>query len=151
MTGSQKQVLIVDDDAETRQMLRSALVRHGMVVDDVEGGEEALELIRERNYAVVLLDLLMPGLDGFAVLDALTAPGMPSPVILVVTGADRSEIDRLDPNRIHGVVRKPFDPDDLGELVLACADIRSRGGLGTMALATMIGGSLLELLNRFGR
>jgi len=47
-------------------------------------------------------------------------------------------------------VRKPFDPEELAALVVACAEIRSRNSFGTMAIATVIAGSpLLALLNRF--
>lgn len=144
-------VLVVDDDPEIRNMLRSLLAREGLSVDDAADGASALERIQERNYSVVLLDLLMPGMDGFTLLDRIHRPGMPSPVVLVITGADRQAIETLDPNRIHGVVRKPFDSDELVALVVACAELKSRGGFGTMALATMIGGSILEILNRFAR
>ena len=150
-SDSVKHVLVVDDDVEIRNLLRSLLGRQGLSVDDAADGATALELIQERNYGVVLLDLLMPGMDGFTLLDKINRPGMTSPVVLVITGADRRDVEKLDPNRIHGVVRKPFDPDELVALVVACAEIKSRGGFGTMALATMIGGSLLEWLNRFAR
>jgi CheY-like chemotaxis protein len=152
MTEQQRHVLVVDDDADTRALLGSLLAREALTVDFAVDGAEALDLIQQRNYSVVLLDLVMPGMDGFSVLDRLNAPGMPSPVVIVITGADRAAIDKLDPHRIHGVVRKPFDPTDLAALVVACANIKSSGAFGTMAIATMLaGGSILELLNRLAR
>lgn len=152
MQDPQKHVLVVDDDAQTRALLGSLLARHSLAVDFADDGGSALALIQNNKYSVVLLDLLMPGTDGFAVLDRLHEPGMPSPVVLVITGADRAVVDTVDSNRVHGVVRKPFDPDDLAALVVACADIKSRGTFGTMAIATMLAGSsILELLNRLAR
>ena len=152
MTEPQKNILVVDDDAEMRNLLGSLLKTHGLAVDVAEGGDAALALIPERNYAVVLLDLLMPGTDGFAVLDKLHESRTGTPVVLVVTGAERPIVEKLDPQRIHGIVRKPFDPEELAALVVACADIRSRNAFGTMAIATMLAsGSILELLNRFAR
>ncbi len=72
------------------------------------------------------------------------------PVVLVVTGADRRALAQLDAQRIHGIVRKPFDSEELASLVVACAEIRSRLNLGTMAIATMIAGSpFLAWLNGF--
>ena len=144
----QKRVLVVDDDASICELLSSVLRRHGLQVDVASDGQQALDLLRETSYAVVLLDLIMPVLDGFAVLDRMDE-GRSLPVVLVVTGADRSAISELDPQRIHGIVRKPFDSEELADLVLACAEIRGRLKLETMAIATMLAGSpFLALLNR---
>ena len=124
MSGS-KRVLVVDDDAEVRGLLASILTRRKMEVDQATDGREALDLIRANSYAVVLLDLMMPNMNGFEVLDALDVSSK-QPVVLVVTGADRSQIEALDTRRIHGIVRKPFDSDDLGDIVVHCAEIRDR-------------------------
>jgi CheY-like chemotaxis protein len=152
MPESQKRVLVVDDDADIRLLLKTMLLQRGLVVDAADSGKSALELIQQNNYAVVLLDLMMPGMDGFGVLEKLNDPAMPSPVVLVITGADRASIDRArGAQLVHGIVRKPFDPDELGNLVVACADIRTRGALGAMALAVIAGSPLLALLsNRWG-
>jgi CheY-like chemotaxis protein len=147
----QKRVLVVDDDPAIRGLLVWTLERYSLTVDQASDGMEALALIKQHPYSVILLDLLMPRLDGFGVLTALDGPSMASPpVVLVITGADRSAIGHLDPQRIHGIVRKPFDPEELASVVVACAEIRSRNAFGTMAIATVIAGSpLLALLNRF--
>lgn len=141
-----RRVLVVDDNDDTRSILAAALGRTSLIVDRAQGGREALDLLRENGYSVVLLDLLMPHVDGFDVLDAIDClPGSP-PIVLVVTGADRAVIDQLDARRIHGVVRKPFDPEEIALIVAACADIRGRGVFETMALATMITGAPLIAL-----
>jgi DNA-binding response OmpR family regulator len=147
----QKRVLIVDDDPVVRALLVWTLERHSLTVDQASDGLAALALIKEHQYSVIVLDLVMPLLDGFGVLKALDGPSMASPpVVLVITGADRRAMDHLDPQRIHGIVRKPFDPKELASVVVACAEIRSRNSFGTMAIATVIAGSpLLALLNRF--
>jgi CheY-like chemotaxis protein len=147
----QKRVLVVDDDPAIRQMLGWVLERQSLTVDQAADGAEALALLQDHQYAVVILDLLLPGINGFAVLDALAARQLAAPpVVLVITGADRRDTERLDPNRIHGVVRKPFDADELASIVVACAEIRGRSAFGTMAIATVIaGGPFLALLNRF--
>jgi CheY-like chemotaxis protein len=147
----QKRVLVVDDDPVIRQLLVSTLERHSLIVHQAGDGMAALGLLKVNQYGVILLDLLMPVLDGFGVLNALDGASMTSPpVVLVITGADRNAVDHLDPQRIHGIVRKPFDPEELASLVVACAEIRGRNAFGTMAIATVIAGSpLLALLNRF--
>jgi CheY-like chemotaxis protein len=125
----QKKVLVVDDDDDIRGMIQVALRQRALIVDEARNGAEALALLRENRYAVVILDLLMPTTDGFGVLDGIHAPGFPSPpVVLVVTAADRRTIEQLDPRRIHGIVRKPFDPVELASVVAACMEVRGRGG-----------------------
>ena len=91
-------------------------------------------------------------LGGAAEYEWLTQGHTGSPLAArysVVTGADRRALSQLVSQRIHGIVRKPFDPEELASLVVACAEIRSRLNLGTMAIATMIAGSpFLAWLNR---
>ncbi len=147
MTEQHKRVLVVDDDAETRNLLKTVLSRRMLTVDVAAGGQEALDLIQQNSYSVVLLDLMMPVVDGYTVLQRLSDPAMPSPVVLVVTGADRATIDRVrGAQLVHGIVRKPFDPEELASLVLACTEIKGRT-FGPMAIATVIaGGSWFTLL-----
>jgi CheY-like chemotaxis protein len=147
----QKRVLVVDDDPMVRDLLSFVLRRHSLAVDQASNGREALSLIKTNPYAVIVLDLLMPVLDGFGVLDGLAGPEMPSPpVVIVLTSADRGDIAHLDPRRVHGIMRKPFDPEELASIVVACAEIRGRNAFGTMAIATVLAGSpLLALLKRF--
>ncbi len=145
-----KRVLIVDDDATIRELLGSVLRRRDLAVDEAADGSEALALLRQNSYAVVLLDLLMPNVDGFGVLDELES-AVSTPVVLVITGADRALLKQLDPQKIHGVLRKPFDADDLANIVVACAEIKSRRAFETMAISAMLaGGPFLAWLNRFG-
>jgi CheY-like chemotaxis protein len=145
-----KRVLVVDDDAGARGLLATVLRDQGLEVEEAADGESALELLRRNSYAVILLDLIMPRLDGFAVLEALRKETSQQPIVLVVTGADRRAIEQLDPRGIHGVVRKPIDVEELAEVVVACTDIRGRNTLGTMALAAMMAGPpLLAWLQRW--
>jgi CheY-like chemotaxis protein len=145
-----KRVLVIDDDPAIRGLLTSVLTATGLTVDAAANGQEALALLREHQYSVILLDLMMPVLNGFEFLDQLA--GVESdvrPVVLVITGADRLAVERLDPRRIHGIVRKPFDPEDVASIVAACAEIRGRNAYGTMAIATMMaGGPILAILQR---
>jgi CheY-like chemotaxis protein len=147
-----KRVLIVDDDASVRDLLHSVLSNHDLIADCAADGAEAIELLKEHHYSVVLLDLLMPKVDGFSLLNRMAESQFLShPVVLVITGAERNAIDALDPQRIHGIVRKPFEPEELASLVVACAEVRQRNTFGAMAIATMVaGGPIIALLNRLG-
>jgi CheY-like chemotaxis protein len=148
MASEHRRVLIVDDDHDVRRILAVAVRQRGLTIDEAANGHEAIELLRQHAYAVVLLDILMPGADGFAVLDALREQSMHAPVVLVVSGAERNVLDRLDARRIHGVVRKPFDPHELAGVVTACAEIRGLNALETMALAVVSGAPLFALLHK---
>ncbi len=149
MPAIPKRVLIVDDDATIRELLGSVLRRRDLTVDVAGDGKEALDLLREHSYSVVLLDLLMPNVDGFGVIDNIGS-AISAPVVLVITGADRALIRQLDPQKIHGVVNKPFDAEDLATLVVACAEIKSRSPFEAMAISAMIaGGPFLAWLNKW--
>jgi CheY-like chemotaxis protein len=149
MATSSKRVLIVDDDASIHALLGSVLRRRDLIVDEAHDGVEALNLLKENSYSVVLLDLLMPKLDGFGVIKDLGS-AISTPVVLVITGADRALIRQLDPQKIHGVVNKPFDAEDLATLVVACAEIKSRSPFEAMAISAMIaGGPFLAWLNKW--
>ena len=144
----QKRVLVVDDDAGIRKLLGTVLRGRGLSVDEAEDGKQALALIASQRYGVILLDLLMPVMDGFAVAEALNGLA-PRPVVLVVTGAEHGQVESLDASAFHGIVRKPFDADELANVVAACAEIRGRALMDTMAMAMVAGGSLFAILNRF--
>ena len=145
-----RRVLVVDDDPTIRAVVTAVLRRRDLIVDVASDGKEALELLKENGYSVVLLDLLMPNIDGFGVIENLGS-AISSPVVLVITGADRSLVRKLDPQRIHGVVNKPFDAEDLAALVLACAEIKSRSPFEAMAISAMIAGGpfLAHWLNKW--
>ena len=147
MTRDQhRRVLIVDDDAMVRGILSAALRQRSLDIDTASDGREAIDLLRENHYAVVLLDLLMPDVNGFGVLDAIdhTRPG--APIVLVVSGAPRSTLDELDSQKIHGIIRKPVDPNEIAAVVAACSEIRSRSALETMAIAVISGALILAWL-----
>ncbi|MGH8112334.1 MAG: response regulator [Rhodanobacteraceae bacterium] len=69
--NAQRPILVVDDDATTRSMLRRQLARHGWKVVEAENGADALARVEEVKPSLVLLDLMMPQMDGFAFLAAL--------------------------------------------------------------------------------
>ena len=142
-----RRVLVVDDDRQIRQILVAALRQKSLTIDEAADGREAIDLLREHTYSVVLLDILMPGVNGFDVLAAIDEESMNAPVVLVVSGAERAVLNELDSKRIHGIVRKPFDPQEIADVVAACVDIRGNRAFETMAIATvMTGAQLIALL-----
>jgi CheY-like chemotaxis protein len=97
-------ILVVEDDATTRQMLRRQLEREGWEVDEADNGEVALGRIAERRPDLILLDLMMPRMDGFELISALRSAALWRTVpIVVLTAMDLTAADRL---RLNGYVEK---------------------------------------------
>jgi signal transduction histidine kinase/DNA-binding response OmpR family regulator/PAS domain-containing protein len=98
------QVLVVDDDSKTRDMLRRTLQKAGWSVAEAANGCEALESLEHTKPALILLDLLMPGMDGFEVLERLQGDETWRDVpVIIVTAKD---LTRKDVARLHGRVGK---------------------------------------------
>jgi signal transduction histidine kinase/DNA-binding response OmpR family regulator len=97
-------VLIVEDDASTREMLRRTLEKDGWQVAEAANGRVGLERLDEATPALILLDLMMPEMDGFEFMDALRQrkDDQRSPVI-VITAKDLTEEDR---ERLYGGVER---------------------------------------------
>ena len=120
-------VLIVDDDNAVQTMLYKVIRSNGLNADRASSGEKALELTKERDYDLILLDVNMHGMDGFEVIQRLRSRGIQTPIIIV---SGRHE----DYDTLYGLdigaddyVTKPFNPVVLGAKVKALIR-RSRGG-----------------------
>ncbi len=122
MNQEQVDVLIVDDDESIRTMLRRTLQRAGLVVTEARDGVEALECLQTINCAVILLDLMMPRLDGHGFLERFTASRTRDqvPIIFAVSASGDDELHRVRPDAVHAVVRKPFDMNELAEIIVLC-------------------------------
>ncbi len=99
-----RHALVVDDDPDARRWLVRALTAEGWQVSEAEHGQAALARVRERRPDLILLDLLMPEMDGFEFLARLQADGRePRVPVVVVTAADLTESDH---HRLNGAVEK---------------------------------------------
>jgi GAF domain-containing protein/CheY-like chemotaxis protein len=97
-------VLVVEDDADTRELLRRLLEREGFAVTEAETGRVALERVREQPPGLILLDLMMPEMDGFEFLDELRGlPGGRGIPVVVVTAKDLTPADH---ERLNGQVQR---------------------------------------------
>ena len=111
-------ILVVEDDDAIRTLLVAALRREPFEVHAAINGAEALELTRASAYAVILLDLMMPALNGVEFLQAFHEANPTSPtVIFVMTAFDDTMVRHVAPNLVHGIVRKPFDVPQLIAMV----------------------------------
>ncbi|MEA2491396.1 MAG: two-component system, OmpR family, response regulator CpxR [Acidobacteriota bacterium] len=115
----EKRILVVDDDDAIRTLLFTVLRRRGFKVDVARNGVEAVEKCAECLYAMVLLDLMMPRMSGWEVLDTLALqPVQTRPVVLVLTAG--LEPRNLDTTIVAGMMHKPFDIDLLLDTVAGC-------------------------------
>jgi len=109
-------ILIVDDEAPIRALMRATLTMAGHQVVEASGGEEAIDKIKKTAFDLVVLDIMMPVTDGYEVLERVKA--MPSranlPVIVVTAKAYDSEgVMREMTGGALDHISKPFDPADL--------------------------------------
>ena len=100
-------VLIVDDDEAVLTMLYKVIRSNGIEADTVASGEEALERLRERDYDAVLLDVLMPNLDGFAVCRAVRE-GSGVPILFLTALGGEKDVLRGYALGADDYVTKPF-------------------------------------------
>jgi CheY-like chemotaxis protein len=113
MSPESGRVLVVDDEVHVRQVLRDFLTTVGNEVATAASGTEALELVPTFQPDVVLVDMVMPGLSGVEVLDALRRAGVTVPVILI-----SGHMIRM-PEGFFAMLRKPFDLRKLADVVTA--------------------------------
>jgi two-component system, OmpR family, response regulator len=107
-------LLLIEDEGELARVLRQALEEEGFQVDSAADGEEGLFKAGEVGYDAILLDLMLPGVDGFEVLKHLRAPGGRPVPVLVLTARDGV------PDRVRGLnlgaddyLVKPFDLEEM--------------------------------------
>jgi adenylate cyclase len=110
--NDQSTILVVDDDAVNRKLLEHSLVGEGHRVVAARDGNEAIERLRDDPPDVVLLDVLMPGLDGFGVLEHIRADSALQglPVIMISGLEDFASVIRCIELGAEDYLPKPFDP-----------------------------------------
>src|SRR6185503_773780 len=105
-------VLVIDDDADAREMVRVALGLEGIQVLEASRGSEGIALAQELRPDGIVLDVMMPFMDGPATLAALrTNPApAPIPVMFLTASVMPSEVRRLQEMGAVAVLPKPFEP-----------------------------------------
>lgn len=121
-TPTDLRALIVDDDDPIRQMLTKIVERQNIHVDQARDGAEAIERIDRDGYCVILLDLMMPRVDGFAVLRHMkeTHPDELQRTI-VASAIPESEIMKRFDGSVYRIHAKPFDIQRLVGDIKECA------------------------------
>lgn len=110
-------ILIVDDEPDILLMLRVNLEGEGYETALAADGETAVQRIADERPALVLLDVMMPVMDGWAVLESIGQGAHPPRVIVVSAKASDRDVSRAVALGAQAYVTKPFDPDDLVDTV----------------------------------
>lgn len=138
-------VLVVDDNATARDIMRTTLESMGFKVDSVKSGAEAIERCQQQDYPVALIDWLMPEIDGLTAAETILSEQDNPPKILIVSAHVNSEfIERIEHSQIAGYITKPISASRLLDGIMS-----SLGRDGTMPVrrqGSEIGQELLAQL-----
>ena len=115
-------ILIVEDDPSIRYLEAVALDRRGMRVMVAEDGRQALDLLKQRNFCLVILDLIMPKVEGYMVIKYIEE-NKPSIPIIVVTGLKPDELSAVDRRVVKQILFKPIELEKLIEDVRGLCEV----------------------------
>src|SRR5262245_42134347 len=123
-----RNALVIDDDRALRGLFCTLLTRRGFTVDLAGDGRIAFDQISHHTYSVILLDLMMPDVNGFELLERMhrDSPSLLKRVI-VMTGAAQRQVERVEAGEVWDIIRKPFDIDHLVSSAIACSEGRAKG------------------------
>ncbi len=114
--------LVVEDDPAIRRLVEKLLTRRNVEIDTAHDGREAVEKLRKGRYSVLILDLMVPELNGFEVIEFLKSENVGVPVA-VVSAVSQQALTKLDLDVVKLVISKPFDVDEFTKAVLGlCAE-----------------------------
>ena len=121
-----EKILVVDDEKDILELIDYNLSKHGYRVKTVTTGEDALDLIKDNEYDLIILDLMLPGVDGFDICKIIKADKQKSSIPIVMVTAKSDEADKVAGLEIGAdhYVTKPFSPREL--LAIVKATLRRR-------------------------
>jgi len=112
-----QRALVADDDPVTRYLIANILGQRRIAFDEAANGADAVKALKSHDYTLVFLDLLMPRIDGWGVIDFLRrAKGKP-PRIIIITGVKDQTLSVADRELVSGLIYKPLDPSEVDRLV----------------------------------
>lgn len=138
-------VLLVEDDATTADYITKGLVEEGFTVDRADNGRDGLFLATEAAHDAIILDRMLPGMDGMAVLAALRAAGIDTPVIILSALATADERVKGLTGGSDDYLAKPFA---FAELLARLRIILRRGGGQAPETRLSCGDLEVDLLSR---
>jgi serine/threonine protein kinase len=126
-----KRMLIADDDAAIRRLFETLAKRERIDCDVAANGPEAIAALKEREYTLMFLDIMMPRIDGWGVLDYVRMRSKARiPSLFIITAFLDQTVSAADSEIVSGIIYKPVDADDIAALMRECV----RGGSPTGVL-----------------
>jgi DNA-binding response OmpR family regulator len=120
--SAQYRALVVEDDPAIRRLVEKILTRKNVLIDTASDGRAAMEKLRSIPYSIVILDLMVPEVNGFEVIEFLKTEKIAVPVA-VVSAVSQQALTQLDLDVVKLVISKPFDVDEFTKAILSvCAD-----------------------------
>ena len=116
MDKQKKHILCIEDEPEMIDLIRIILARKGFEVSGAAGGEDGLRKVREMKPDLVLLDLMMPDIDGWEVYQQMKSEEKTKDIPVIVVTAKAQSIDKvlgLHIAKVDDYIAKPFSPEDL--------------------------------------
>lgn len=113
--------LVVEDDRAISKLVEKLLMRRGFVIDVAHDGLEAIAKLRSASYSVVVLDLMVPEVDGFQLIDFVKEQHLDVPVA-VVSAVSQQALTRLDLDVVKLVISKPFDVDEFTKAIVTLCE-----------------------------
>jgi CheY-like chemotaxis protein len=130
-------ILVIDDDEAVRETTAALLSHLGYAADTAADADAALAAIERELPAIILLDVYMPGMDGFEFLRALRESAIHTPVVITSGAIPGGESDPMLSAALalgaDGVIRKPFRVDELQTLIARVAPAVGRAAAGSNA------------------
>jgi DNA-binding response OmpR family regulator len=120
MTADTKRIIYIEDEQEMIDLVRLILSRKGYQVKGAIGGQEGLDLVRAESPDLVLLDLMMPDMDGWEVYQQMKAGTATRGIPVIVITAKAQNIDKVlgvHIAKVDDYISKPFSPQQLIESV----------------------------------
>jgi two-component system response regulator ResD len=111
-------ILVVDDEDRIRRLLRMYLEREGYIIEEAEDGEKALQMALNKNYDLIVLDLMLPGMDGLEVCAEIRKKKATPIIMLTARGEEANRVEGFEAGTDDYVV-KPFSPRELVHRVKA--------------------------------
>ena len=115
--------LVVEDDPAIRRLVEKLLARRNIEIDIAPDGAKAIEKIRTVPYSVIVLDLMVPEVNGFEVIDFIRKENLHIPVA-VVSAVSQQALTKLDLDIVKLVISKPFDVDEFTKAIVALCNER---------------------------
>lgn len=113
-----KKIVIVEDHLETAEMIKMVLKPRGYELYHTPDGERAIELIRQNQPDIILLDVMLPGMDGYSIQSALLEdPELKNIPILIMTSKPKTEEIFQTATNVLGFIEKPFVVKDFVKMV----------------------------------